>query len=286
MPSGSVTVKLRPLRLAFVVEANDRDAVLESIRINSLLWGGHFNPIIPFYRRMPQWIPTHSRPQSARHLFQSYFELFDPDFVVRVGQAADDKSIVPPAGKELKADEIVGHLSDDFTPGYGVGIFEILDYLVHKELRFVRRDDLSFRFPNFGSDLFLPSIFGIFPSEVPQTIAERFMTAPMVSEKPCDRANYGEFLSRSNLFTRRICSLELQSHVRAWWSGTYAFLMDANSLADILLYWNFRSLGWRILPVPRQTAMSTSVRNFLSRYVEANYWPRQAIPHCTTSQPC
>jgi hypothetical protein len=54
MPSGSLTVKLRPLRIAFVVEADDRDAVYESIRINSLLWGGHFNPIIPFYRRMPK----------------------------------------------------------------------------------------------------------------------------------------------------------------------------------------------------------------------------------------
>jgi hypothetical protein len=112
---------------------------------------------------------------------------------VRIGRAADDSSILLPAGKEIKADIIIGQLSDDFTPGYGVGIFEILDYLLHEELRFVRRDNLSFRFPKIGNDLFLSSVFGIFPSKIPQAIAERFMTASLVTEQPCDLSTMESF---------------------------------------------------------------------------------------------
>jgi hypothetical protein len=50
MLAGSLTVTLRPLRIAFIVTPGDRSGILEAIRINSYLWGGHYNPIIPLFR--------------------------------------------------------------------------------------------------------------------------------------------------------------------------------------------------------------------------------------------
>ena len=52
MLSGSLKVRLRPIRLAFVVDPADQHAILAAIEASSFLWGGAFNPIIPFYRRL------------------------------------------------------------------------------------------------------------------------------------------------------------------------------------------------------------------------------------------
>ena len=54
MSAGSVTIKVRPLRIAFIVDPSDREGLQEAIKINSTLWGGTYNPIIPAFRRTPR----------------------------------------------------------------------------------------------------------------------------------------------------------------------------------------------------------------------------------------
>ncbi len=44
----SAVVTLRPIRFAFLVKPNDSKRLLEIFQINTCLWGGKFNPIIPF----------------------------------------------------------------------------------------------------------------------------------------------------------------------------------------------------------------------------------------------
>jgi hypothetical protein len=61
MASGSIRVKLRPLRLAFVIEPNDRGAVLKAIQTASSLWGGSYCPIVPYYRHLPRGWGWHGR---------------------------------------------------------------------------------------------------------------------------------------------------------------------------------------------------------------------------------
>jgi hypothetical protein len=43
----SATVRVRPLRLAFVVEPKDKAGLQRIFEVNSALWGGVFNFIIP-----------------------------------------------------------------------------------------------------------------------------------------------------------------------------------------------------------------------------------------------
>jgi hypothetical protein len=53
MAFGNVRLRLRPLRIAFLVDPSDRDGLRNAIELNSVLWGGMFNPIIPAYQRLP-----------------------------------------------------------------------------------------------------------------------------------------------------------------------------------------------------------------------------------------
>lgn len=46
-------VRLRPLPLAFLVERRDKASLQRVFEINSTLWGGGFNFIIPLFKTVP-----------------------------------------------------------------------------------------------------------------------------------------------------------------------------------------------------------------------------------------
>ena len=241
MLSGTLSITLRPIRLAFIVTPGDRAAIFEAIRINSYLWGGQYNPIIPLFPKLPRWLGPLSRPASAGHLFASYLDLFDPDFVIRLG-SAKDAAVNLGDLKEIPANEVLDPVIKCDTPNYGIGLFEILEHLLHEEFRFVRRDSLQMRIPNVGNDLFLASVFGTFPDKMPHGIAEGLMSSLSCREEPCNLDNYFEFYEGSNLFPRRICHRGIKPPRRnSWWRGEYVFLMDVADPNDILLYWNYRA---------------------------------------------
>jgi hypothetical protein len=275
MLSGSLTAKLRPLRLAFIVPADDRSAVRQAIRICSFLWGGVYNPIIPLYKRRPK--STDGRPMPpAAQLVQGYIEAFDPDFIVRLG-SAKQADVALGHRVEIDADEILKHVSEDGTPSYGIGLYEIMDHMLAKEFRFVRRNPLMLHIPQVGDDLFLASIFGDLPEALQPGLTARLERLSEYKSPPCSRSNYYELLQPANLFIRRLTCLKIDPR-RSWCRDDYALLLDANVLADILLYWNLRALGWRVIPVPKQSAGDQGVRDFVSRYVEQCFWPLRGNP--------
>ena len=55
MGSINVNIRLRPIRFAFLVRPDDKKRTLEIFRINTCLWGGKYNPVIPFFKRLPSW---------------------------------------------------------------------------------------------------------------------------------------------------------------------------------------------------------------------------------------
>ena len=50
---GSINIKLRPIKLGFLVNPNDKKSLMRAIEINSMLWGGSYNPIIPTFKKIP-----------------------------------------------------------------------------------------------------------------------------------------------------------------------------------------------------------------------------------------
>jgi hypothetical protein len=116
MRTGSVQIRLRPIRLAFLGPPDDKEALLEAITINSFLWGGMFNPIIPNYRRLPQnWFDGPTSDASAKAVLSGYLDASDPDFVVTVGNSTRAQF---PIGyrTEVKSSEILAHAAENGTP--------------------------------------------------------------------------------------------------------------------------------------------------------------------------
>ena len=143
MPIGTINIRLRPIRLAFLVSPRDRNSLLKAIQINSFLWGGAFNPIIPFYHRIPKvWRDKFSRNITEKDVANGYIKAFDPDFIVPIGNLRFEYCQIPEE-KIIQPDEIISGIEDDGTPRYGIGIFEILRHIYKKEFKFRSEEHTS-----------------------------------------------------------------------------------------------------------------------------------------------
>ena len=87
MTRGTVKVKLRPIKLAFLVNPNDKESLLKAIEINTFLWGGIYNPIIPMYNpTATKWKNRLFKDPHDKAAVSGYLDNFDPDYVVPMGE--------------------------------------------------------------------------------------------------------------------------------------------------------------------------------------------------------
>src|SRR4051812_38960761 len=89
MANISVNVRLRPVRFAFMVRPEDNASLRRVFQINTCLWGGQFNPIIPFFKRVPAWWERKGYNfDNAKQIVNGYLDYFEPDFLVETVKGA------------------------------------------------------------------------------------------------------------------------------------------------------------------------------------------------------
>jgi len=288
MPVGTIDIKLRPLRLAFLLNPSDSLSLFETIKVNSFLWGGSFNPIIPCYKRRPEiWGNKFSKGASATDITLGYVQAFDLDFIVPVGDI-DVKRYNIANKYVIEFEKILSDVGDDGTPSYGVGLFEILKHLYKKEFKFIRNHPLNLSFPLINSkfDLFLSSFFGSVPDQVDETIKNNFDEYLNITRPEVSISNYFEYFPSTELFPRRLTEEEITPlRVNSFRDGKCVFFMDANRALDIIDYWNLRSSGWSVLPIVKQVSKEKNVINIVKEFIERNFLPYRHNPkmfHSTT----
>lgn len=137
MTQGTVKVTLRPIKLAFLVNPKDKESLMKAIEINTFLWGGVYNPIIPTYKRIPsKWKDNSSKNLNAQSVLSGYLDNFDPDYVVPMGECADYSLDVGYREKIEDVSAILKSAEENGAPGYGIGLFEVLNYFFQEELKF------------------------------------------------------------------------------------------------------------------------------------------------------
>src|SRR5579862_8431403 len=93
---------IRPTRLAFVVPVGDPTYMRRVLELNTCLWGGKYNGLIPFAAGRPRWLAQGAgKRHSVRQMMQGYVRAFEPDYV-----------IVP--------DEPIAKWSDDSAPALAI----------------------------------------------------------------------------------------------------------------------------------------------------------------------
>ncbi|MDV0594481.1 MULTISPECIES: hypothetical protein [unclassified Enterobacter] len=136
----SAVVTLRPIRFAFLVKPNDSKRLLEIFQINTCLWGGKFNPIIPIFGHVPKWWDRDDyKPESALQIVNGYLDAFEPDFLVEAeaglakGFGYDPDRVLQLSAMLRRSDELRGQA--------GLDVFDLYKDLYKKQFQFVRRHE-------------------------------------------------------------------------------------------------------------------------------------------------
>jgi hypothetical protein len=255
---GDITVKCRPLRLAFLIPPN-KAALHKAIQINSTLWGGAYNPIIPLYAQSPKaWkeYPRHKIAMKGR--VTGYIRAFDPDILVDCTGGKLPPYLGDLGRSTIAIDDIWADLFSDHrngAPKYGIGIFELLNGIYKEHFEVVRRFPVKVGFPTLPKDLalFWAAAVGELPAPIQQMIEEDHSTAIDIEKPTIGPRNYGSIVKDYHFIPRNITRYQLETEgVGFFRNQSCAFYMDAAKFADIVDFWNLRALGRSVIPIPKQ----------------------------------
>jgi hypothetical protein len=276
----SVSVRLRPVRFAFMVRPEDMANLRKVFRINTCLWGGLYNPIIPFFRRVPAWWERQGfKFDSAKQIINGYLDYFEPDFIVEA-----TKGIATGYGVDAErilqlADILPTSFSHD-ERGSGQTVLDLYQKLYREEFQFVRRHGhniVNVRAAVRTFDAFSTCVFGGFPKEKNlQYFGEGFHEAfdpDQVTLNPATLAKlYGSrFTSALRIATRGL-EVDYNDH-----SDPTLFILNAQEPKDLLDFWNYRAVHRNGIPIPVQWLSELS--DFCKEFIIKNSGPWAGSPH-------
>jgi hypothetical protein len=270
MTHGSV--RLRPTRFAFLIPYNDKPSLLRAIQINTFLWGGQFNPIIPILIRPPRNLPkylskTIVRPEYLRH----YLDTFDPDLIVRLG-ACEDQNFDTNNREVIPLERILSEVEMFRIPQHGIGLFEVLNHFASHEDKYVRRHPIKIVVPKFKGkhSLFLASVFGQLSDELDAIFSKDYLSYFEHEIIGCEINNYPDLLKPQSLFLRRLTAYQIE---QKGYSLPCIFFLDANNFIEILDYWNLRALGLNVVPVAKQSASEQCIKDYARAFIDLHFRP-------------
>ena len=283
MSNISFNLRLRPIRFAFLVRADDSNRVHDIFQINACLWGGKYNPIIPFFKRRPPWWERGGvRFENAKQIINGYLDFFEPDFLVEAEEGLAD-GFGFAADRVLMLTDLLAKDGERDTEKYGLDVGELYGDLYRKVFQFERRHKhgiVQVKAKSATFDNFVAGIFGSFPS---QSRLEDFKTVFAPKEVLLDAESLLQLYQSGFTSALDIGCLSLKSDYSKWQEPSL-FILDAQESRDLIDYWNLRAIHRDVVPVPIQWLNELSP--FCKQYVLDNYRPLPGNPHGVMINPC
>ena len=253
MSQTSVFCRCRPIRLGFLVRPGHRDDLLKAIEINTVLWGGMYNPLIPMYQRAPTvWKDKVVGGPTATEILRGYIETFQPDFLIRPAGARVPDGIFPKERTASTEDVLsLGNRqqSSSHSPiRFGVDILDVYRDAYRKVFRFVRRHPQRALIPCMHGRLsvFANFLWGILPSAHGlRDYAEHF--------RQVFDAGIEEFKSINTFLPSVVTPLRITSYkINADFATgkPCVFVLDEANPLDLIDFWNLRACGGECCPYP------------------------------------
>lgn len=270
MAIGTLTQKLRPVRIAFLVDPTNKSCIQKAIHINSLLWGGMFNPLIPCYKKLPQiWSDHKAKSETALSVIKGYIGGFDPDYYVNFSSYSAEQLDID-KDSLVDAEDLLESFRQDAAPSVGAGIFEVLKKFKHDELRFLRKDKIEFIKSDISGPykIFLSAVYGDL-GEFEDFYYKNILGDIEPIHLDSSIGSYTEFVNPKYMFPRRLGAVYLEQRRQ----GPFLFYLDAKQMLDVIDYWNLRAAGYNVVPFPKQAEGEEKVKRLAEGVIEEGYWP-------------
>lgn len=280
MGSINIDIRLRPIRFAFLVRPNDKKRTLEIFRINTCLWGGIFNPIIPYFRKLPYWWERKGyRFENAKQIINGYFDFFEPDFIVEAEKGLADGFGFNPE-RILQLNKILPRDGERDWDRHGLSVNDLYRDLYRKEFQFQRRHKhniIHVKATKSSFTGFAACIFGNFPV---QKYLKYFESNYKYVFNP-STVNL-DALDLSKLYKARYTSpltighanIKVDYHEHL---NPTLFIMDAHEPKDLIDFWNLRTIHRNVVAIPIQWIEELS--SFCRKFILDNYRPLPGNPH-------
>ena len=255
MNSIRVDVRLRPIRFGFLVRLEDEAKIAEIFRINTCLWGGMFNPIIPFLKCVPpRWDKYNFGSENAKQIMNGYLDFFEPDFLVEANEGLAD-------GLGFDSQRVL-HLEDFLEqPGggnreiYGLSVHDVYAALYTEIFRFETRHEpkiVSVEAKDLAYANFVASNFGSFPIQEQFGYFERDYKGVFNPEHvildSSTLPNLYKF-AHDTPISMSCAKVRINYHS----SGKLRlFILNAKEICDLVDFWNLRIIFGDIFPIPIQ----------------------------------
>lgn len=281
MSNISTNVRLRPVRYAFLVRPDDAEQTLEIFRVNTCLWGGKFNPIIPCFKRIPKWWDRHNHKfETAAQITNGYLDFFEPDFLVEAEQGLSEGFGVN--GKRIiSLSEVLSREEESGGKGHGLNVLDLYRDLYRKEFQFARRHehdivDVSPIKPNFSA--FTACLFGAFPTDTNlKYLGKAFIAAFAPKSTVLDGSNLAAIYRSGFTSALHIGHSHIEVDYHDQLSGPALFVLNAYEPRDLIDYWNLRAVRPNVLPVPVQWIQELS--SFCKEFIIKNFRPMPGNPN-------
>jgi hypothetical protein len=272
-------VRLRPLRLAFLVELRDKVSLRRVFEINSALWGGGFNFIIPLFKSVPaRYRDRYQKAISPKAMLHGFIEAFQPDLIVetKLGQAAAH-GIDFPEKRTALIDELLER-DEQNRCKLGVDLRSVCDDMYDETFRFQQRYPPKVIIPacsDMRYSLLFAAMFGTLPDKGPlEEVTDIYLKDLDGKREAFAPGDFPKIFNPDNLFPLRVTRHKLTTFDTNWSRDGQLFWMDESSVLDLIEYWNYRSLGWRILPLP--VSLAPKLTEFCEEMMKANHRPYPA----------
>ena len=236
------------------------------------MWGGIFNPIIPFFESVPSWGEKEDfRFETPKQIIDGYLDFFEPDFIVEAEEGLADGFGFSPR-RVLNITDILERLGGRGWDKYGLSVYDLYLELYREEFRFEprhRRNVIYVEAKESTFDNFVAANFGSFPL---QKQLEYF-----------GRDYKGIFDPKHTILdTTELLKLHKSEYISALGTGrakfrvnydgppaSTLFILDPQESKDLIDFWNLRTVRRDVKAVPIQWVkeLSSCYKEFIqNRY--------------------
>ena len=282
----TVNVRLRPVRFAFLVRPDDKKRAVDIFRVNTCLWGGRFNPIIPSFKQVPTWWDRHGyRFETAAQIVNGYLDFFEPDFIVEAELGLAD-GLGFDKERVLQLSSLLTREGDRERKGHGLTVFDLYRDLYRKEFQFALRHDHNIvdAIPEKPSFIGLSAcLFGGFPTQPDLKYLSQAFTDVFGPKKvSLNGASMASLYKSGFTSALRIGHSKIKVNYRDH-SDPALFVLDALEPRDLIDFWNLRAIRRYLIPVPVQWLGELS--QFCKEFILTNYRPLPGNPNGVMIRP-
>lgn len=267
-----VDIRLRPIRFGFLVRPDDAENVLEIFRINTCLWGGMFNPIIPVFESVPSWLEEEGFCfDNPKQMINDYLDFFEPDFLVEAEEGLAEGFGFDPE-RVRPVENMIEVPGGNYVHRYGLSVHGLYTDLYTKERQFEQRHKNSFvdvQATNMTLANFVAGLFGSFPTQQRFSYFERnYKVIFNPRSVSVDAAGLAKLYQSGYNSPLGLTRNALQVGYNAPSLSTL-FILNVHESKDIVDYWNLRAIHQHVLPIPIQWLEKLSP--FCMAFIRDNY---------------